>query len=122
MRRIHEEISRYIDNRLCAITAALSKKIDDAIGSGGGGGGGEDTTAPAMTKEDLATATGITRNSVYLTDGTGFRKHAYRNINDTTSPASPSTIIVDGDGVRWYIMSDREFKDGLLNNYSPFPI
>lgn len=119
MRRIHEEISRYIDNRLCAITAALSKKIDDAIGSGGGGGG-EDTTAPAMTKAELAAATGITRNSIYLTDGTGFEKYAYRNINDTNSAPS-STIIVDGNGVRWYVMSQRQLLDGYLNNYSPFP-
>lgn len=118
---MYEELIRYIENRLCGITRSLSKKIDDAIGSGGGSAG-DDTSDPAMTQVELSTATGITRNSVYLTDGTGFRKHAYRNINDTTSPASPSTIIVDGDGVRWYIMSDREFKDGLLNNYSPFPI
>lgn len=113
-------IKDYIDRKFCAMTGLVLRKVTEMIGESAGGSSDSDTSAPAMTKAALATATGVTGNSVYLTDGTGALRYAWRNTTDTTSAAS-STIIVDGDNVRWYILSMRDVLDGLLTNYSPFP-
>lgn len=114
-------LEAYVKNMLCTYKSAILRKVTEMIAESGGGGSADaDTSAPAMTKAALATATGVTGNSVYLTDGTGALMYAWRNTTDTTSVAS-STIIVDGDDVRWYILSMRDVLDGLLTNYSPFP-
>ncbi len=120
-------------NRINYNLGILAKRLMTVEENGGGntgGGGGtdpgvagsvfDDTTAPAMTKAELASATGIVRNTVYLTDGTNGKVLAVRDRRDTSSPPLANTIIIDGNGVRWRIESYRSLFDKYNDVLSPY--
>lgn len=109
---------RTIRNLKCAIQKLVERiEVLENAGEGSGPIANilDDISEPYLSKADLAVASGITRNSVRLTDGTDGNIMAFRRIGDLTSIAS-STIIIDQDDTRWQVGSIRDWLDAITEN------
>ncbi len=109
-----EELIRYINNKICNLSALLKKYVDEKIAEVGEGSTAyvDDISAPAMTQTALELSSGET-DIVYLTDRTGAKRWAVPNLgfDPDTTPAAADSVIVDAGGRRWYILSQRELSN-----------